>query len=410
MAVRATEPGGGSAIAKILFSWELGGGSGHLTRIAPVARELARRGHQVVALVRDPSRARGILGDLPYREAPTHRPEGASRFGPIRSFADILDRSGWGEAAVLEPLVAAWRREIRSEGADVIVMDHSPTALLACQGERVRRVLLGTGFACPPDVEPLPDLRPEPEPQSGPDPVECRVRDVASDCLTAVGEPTLGRLASLYGRVDACLLATWPEFDHYGERPGADYMGVWPGQWGSPPEWPEGEGERVFAYLKPFRALPALVRMLDRAGLPSLIHLDGVAPDKARGLESAHVRVVLEPVHLERAARECEIAVLNASHGTTAAVLLVGRPILAIPLHHEQFLVARRVVRAGAGQIASGDAPDQIANGLRRLLGDLRFRSAAAAIAERYVDFDADAAVTRVADRIEALAGEPSGG
>jgi hypothetical protein len=361
----------------------------------------------VVALVRDPARARSFLADVPCREAPTHRRE-SPLSGSLRSFANVLDWAGWGETAVLERLVAAWRDAIQSEGADLIVMDHSPTALLACQGEPVRRALLGTGFACPPDVEPLPDLRPEPEPQSEPDPVECRVRDAASGCLAAMGEPPLGRLGSLFRRVDESLLATWPELDHYGERAEADYVGVWPGEWGSAPQWPDGSGARVFAYLKRFRALPALVKMLDRAGLPSLIHLDGVAPDAARRLESPYVRVVLEPVHLERAARECAVAVLNASHGTTAAVLLAGRPILAVPLHHEQFLVARRVVRAGAGQLASGDAPDQIAAGMRRLLGDPRFRAAAGAFAERHAGYDADAGIANVVDRIDGLAELPT--
>ena len=93
-----------------------------------------------------------------------------------------------------------------------------------------------------------------------------------------------------------------------------------------------------------------------------------------------------------------------AGHGTSAALLRAGKPMLTIPLVVEQFLTARRIVSLGAGQLASADAPAQAAQGLERIVNDPRFREAAAGVARRHARFDPEAAIADVATRLERLA------
>ena len=50
-------------MARILLTWELGGGLGHLMNLRPLAEGLTRRGHRVVAALRDLSSARQFLPD-----------------------------------------------------------------------------------------------------------------------------------------------------------------------------------------------------------------------------------------------------------------------------------------------------------------------------------------------------------
>ena len=46
-------------VARILFTWELGGGLGHLANMAPLAEGLAQAGHQVYVALRDLTSANG---------------------------------------------------------------------------------------------------------------------------------------------------------------------------------------------------------------------------------------------------------------------------------------------------------------------------------------------------------------
>jgi hypothetical protein len=50
-------------MATILLAWELGGGLGNFMNLGPLAEGLSRRGHRVVAVLRDLSAARQFLVD-----------------------------------------------------------------------------------------------------------------------------------------------------------------------------------------------------------------------------------------------------------------------------------------------------------------------------------------------------------
>ena len=73
-------------------------------------------------------------------------------------FAHVLANMGWGESRELSILACAWRNQIEDIRPDAMINDHSPTALLASRGLDfpVKRIVLGSGFCCPPDTFPLP--------------------------------------------------------------------------------------------------------------------------------------------------------------------------------------------------------------------------------------------------------------
>ena len=60
-------------MGNILFTWELGGGLGHLMQIQPLAKAMGERGHKVFAALTDLSRARS-----------DPRAKGAATSGPVQ--------------------------------------------------------------------------------------------------------------------------------------------------------------------------------------------------------------------------------------------------------------------------------------------------------------------------------------
>jgi UDP:flavonoid glycosyltransferase YjiC (YdhE family) len=80
-------------------------------------------------------------------------------------------------------------------------------------------------------------------------------------------------------------------------------------------------------------------------------------------------------------------------------MLLVGVPIGLFPTHTEEALIARNVVRIGAGVAISPRAPAaDLSESLERVLKGSAHRSAAAAFASKYPGYDPRDVVTRIAD------------
>src|SRR3954470_10726856 len=119
-------------MSKILFSWEGGANLGHVDRMLGVAAILRDRGHVPVFALRDVSRTFTRVVSLGYQvvQAPTLSPRSAR----MNNYAGILATVGWAEAEVLAGLISAWRELFKLVGPDMLMADHSPTALLAWRG------------------------------------------------------------------------------------------------------------------------------------------------------------------------------------------------------------------------------------------------------------------------------------
>ncbi len=395
--------------SSILFTWEFGDDLGHIARLRPVALELQRRGHQVVFAASNLKNVSVLPASITVIPAPGPITEPVrDRIREPATFADILYNAGIAHGEVLSGIVRAWRGIFDLVRPAVVVQDYSPYALLALQGFEARSLLLGTGFACPPDIHPLPDIRawqnhyPERLQMT-----EQQVLEVLNAQLVSQCQPTLAGIGELFTRVDANCLATFPELDHYSGRADTatippDYVGVWSDLGGDQPCWPEGAGPRVFAYLKSFRALNSLLDHLGKSGNPCLVYLS--ADIDASRWQSDTLRIVDAPLDMERASHECDIAILHAGHGSTASLLLAGKPILQLPFNVEQFHTAKNTERLGAGAMAMIDNPQEITRAFDRVVADAAMLKAAKGFAKCCRDFDAVNALDNVVSRIEALA------
>lgn len=395
-------------MANIVFCWELGAALGHAGRLKALAQPLAARGHTVSFVLRDLVHTRRLLAGtgIPVYQAPLwlHRVEGLPP--GEASLADILLACGWLDADAMAGLVDGWRHLLRALGADVVVGDYAPAALLAARSLGIASAAVGAGFQIPP-AGPLPPLRDwEAIPQARMAATEARVLATANAVLARHGAAPYARAADLL-RGDVPLLCTWPELDPW-DRGAPDERWLGPtiaGAGAGAPAWPEGAGPRVFAYLRgPHPEHGAMLAALARAGCRTLCYL----PEVAAGAAPPHAHPLIAwaagPVALPVALRESAFAVCHAGESTVSQALLAGVPLLMLPRTAEAFLTARRVRRLGAGINVSEMARPLDWDGIvRGMLQGEDYRTAARAFARRHAESDADRQAETIADVLETL-------
>lgn len=391
-------------MATVFMTWELGGGLGHVTVLRPVALALCSAGHRVIFASRDLVAAERAFADTDVAciQAPV-RPRGATpAVTPVRTYADLLQNIGFSSAEDLRPTYHAWKNLFDLVNPDLTLFDHSPTALLASRMSRTRRVLIGNGFFCPPVGDVLPSMGLQ---RGAPSPTHAQEEDRVTAIVNRVVAPCgdgIAKLSDIYNEVDETLLCTFEELDHFGAR-NARYWGAWPTYPGDRPQWPEGHGRRVFAYLKPFPGLPALLHELRRLALPTIVFGYWVNETVRARFGSKTLTLTNRPVDLVRAGVDSDISILNATHGTTAALLLGGSPILQIPFYQEQQLVAERVQTMGAGLIADRTNGRHVVTQFHRLLDCNRAPRVASQFADRYREVEPMQQLEAMVGRIESL-------
>ena len=81
--------------------------------------------------------------------------------------------------------------------------------------------------------------------------------------------------------------------------------------------------------------------------------------------------------------------------------MLAGKPLLLLPTHLEQYLVARRVVDMGAGAVVSPEAPvGDLVPLIAELLSNPGYRQNAQAFAAKYAKFDQQAVISNLVRRV----------
>jgi UDP:flavonoid glycosyltransferase YjiC (YdhE family) len=241
----------------------------------------------------------------------------------------------------------------------VVVADYAPTALVAASLAGLPRVTVGSGFALPPAGDPVPALRS----WGSADPGVLRALDdrLVQRLRAAVGSnagPAIASAPAIFA-ADAHLLCTFPEIDPFGPREGVAYLGA-PGSDESALEvhWSEGPGARVLAYLKPGTPrFDAVVAGLAGLEAEVIVAAPGLSPERARELSTGSLRVFAEPLRLDPLMPEASLCVSHAGPGFAARALVAGVPLALLPLQLEQFLIAQRIEKSGAGALSSPEAP-----------------------------------------------------
>jgi UDP:flavonoid glycosyltransferase YjiC (YdhE family) len=375
-------------MAKILMAWELGAGYGHLAPLLSLARPLQQAGHELSFVVRDVVAAEVVLAGsgIPFYPAPANFVPGVG--ASLHSYPQILLSTAFNREDELTARVRAWQSLFQVLRPDVLVADHAPTALLAAHGADFPCIITGNGFVIPPDVSPLPELRPwQPEDPAVLARAEAQALERVNHVAGRVGLPKLARLADLYASAVPALF-TFRELDNYADlRKGADYWGGLPGPGGAAPRWPEGPGKRVFLYGHPFKTLPQVLESLSKGPHRTLAYIPRL-PAELRRHGSAYLGFADTLQDMAAVTRDCDAAVMTSGHSTTAAMLLAGKPVVLLPQYLEMFLIARSVEEHGAGLSAPLLKPEGILGKLERVLHEPSFAEKARTLAATHRDWN----------------------
>jgi hypothetical protein len=393
-------------MAKILFTWEIGRGSGHIAPYINLINQLEQQGHSIYFAARELDNASRLFAStqvtwIQSPQAVSHKATRKNRF----SYVESLQGLGYERADELSSLIRAWINLFTLVGPDLIIFDYSPTAILASKGYRPTApagrpgtLRIGTGFHSPPAVSPIPDFRAVLGVNQ--DPVELveneqKLLKLINQALTDNAIAAIDQVADMQ-LTDQHIFRTFKELDHYPTREKAVYGGIFQSPAGKLPQWPEFPGAKVFFYTKPFPALRSFLQALSNRKYPMLVYGDGLPADLKRHCESETLHFTDTPLDMNAVSTTADLAICNANHGASSELLINGTPILMLPRNAEQHLVAHNVETLGAGLIAPVNDARQCLVKFDQMLASDRYRQGAQRFARQYQDFDGSLLLQRV--------------
>ncbi|HWW04225.1 glycosyltransferase [Collimonas sp.] len=392
-------------MSRILLAWELGLNLGHLGRLLPVAVRLKERGHAVLAAVRDVPAAASVFGPVgvSFVAAP-YFPQGIALGRQPSGYADILLSQGWSDRNALWGLVHAWCNLFRLFQPDIVVLDYAPTARLAARIMGLPVVMIGNGFELPPTSAPLPAF-----PGYGPalqqqaEASEALALDSAGVVCAAYQVAPLAALRELF-EVEACLLATFQELDHYSARGTGRYVGPLLGKMPCEKiEWPPGNGQRIFACVRPdTQNVDMILNALAANGAAVVCFAPGFKAERLAPFQE-RIRFSAKPLDLQYLT-DADVCVSYGAEGTVAHFLLAGVPQLLAPHYVEAQAAAKRIEEWGAGLVLRGaQTVESVGICLNRLIADTHYKLRALAFSDQYRGFDAERGADAVTDVVEGV-------
>lgn len=374
-------------MARVCFSWELGQGYGHLVRYRTIITRLLERGDEVSFIAKDAARARAVFAGMAVSVLPVEpgSTPAAERLVRLNSYPEILHDFGFRRPACLRRQLEPWLDHLSRLQPDVLVADHSPTALVAARVTGVCVISSGNGFTVPPRVTPMPPLRY----WSGRGREhlaahEHRVLETCNAVLREQGAAPLATLAELLA-ADSEWILSFPELDHYGVRDGAHYLGSFTAaDFGARPRWQAVGGPKLFAYLSVSALTPEFLAAIDSLNANLCIHAPQLPAEEFARLAAPTTMVEPAPVDLKLVAATADAVITNGSLNSVSGFLAAGVPQLALPNNLERHMVGRRLELAGGGLMAPWHKPDRLPDKLRAVVGDRAYRRGAERFAARY--------------------------
>lgn len=392
-------------MSRILFAWELGGNFGHIARDLPLALACRAAGHDVLFAVADLAVCGGIAKEhgFGFVQAPASRPKSMRQGQPNAiNFADMLLRSGFADRESLEGALLGWKSLFDLFKPDLMVYDFAPRALLAARLCALPVLLLSNGFETPPKTSPLPSFRAwEPIPDRDLQRAEDLLVERVNDVLAGHGCAVIERLWDLYAG-HPLLMTCFREFDHFGARQEAIYVGPAVLLPVTQQAHFEADGQRVVVYLRSTIPLVenvfAALQQVEAEVVCIVPDLPTDWPDKY-----SRLRFHVGPVDLQALLPHASLMITHGT-GTLSAAAAAGVPVLMVPHVIENYLSSAALERQGLGIVLrKRDSVPHCLKIVQELLGNERYRDAARKLSVRYASFRPEDSVRQQLEAVQRL-------
>lgn len=334
----------------VLLIGELGTGLGHimpLFRIAEALHDVALAADQTlrcVYAVHSPDLVHPLKrkGDLALR-APRAPAQGDLK-SHTASYAEMLIVSGFANLDDLRCGVANWDDLFSLVSPDLIIADHSPTAILAARG-RIPTFVVGNGFTVPPaTLQSYPALMAG---RSAPA-IQTALCTHVNAILTDRGVPTIKHLPEFL-EGDARAVFSLPGLDPYGALRETPLLGLY--EDGLEP-FPPSLENRLFLYGH--TSVPDFTTLIKAAlatELPISAYLSGNNAEMSYLLKSQGAEVFDTPPALSDILPRTRLVVSNGGAGLSQAALVAGCPQIIYPIHTESQMTAQALHQMGCAAV-----------------------------------------------------------
>jgi len=378
-------------MANILCVWELGSNLGHLTNLKLFIDSALVSGHRVTLAARELQNVRTIIDSAEVRifQAPYLRKKQRQGLPPIISYPQLVLRQVFGSEQELEGLYLAWNSIFDTVKPDLVIYDHSPTALVASLGKNWAKWVVGSGFLIPRGDHKFFGVFPN-TPRTLEN--DQRLTDTEKNLLNIINSVLEKQAGTQIECFEACfkqceeqLFLTIPELDHYGARENGCYLGVKHLAGGAAPSWPEPSthraGPKIFLYLDDTVSVSVLLGQLLKYGSRMLVYGRELSPDLLKKYQDV-VHFSNAPIDLSAVWKQTDYFINHGNHGSAVQAFVAGVPQLMIPTHQEQLMFAKRIEMNGRGVIDRLDQKDFTASieklfSLRRKVIRLKQRDSA---------------------------------
>jgi len=339
---------------KYLLCWELGMDLGHITAIKTMACELVKRGHDVVAAVKDTVHAHSQLANLGITWVQAPYAHGVKPRGRIFNHADILYSRGYHDSHSLAGYMHAWGSLFNLVKPDRIICDSSPTASLVARSMDIPVIAVDKGFFVPPVGDTLPQLAATPNvSKSFLKEKETSVLKIINEAQTILKGPILNSFSDMFSV--SCLWTTWPEISHFGRHKESFHIGPVSNitSSGKVFKWKTSEKVRVFAYLKGSHFLSFdLLKDLLIQGCEVIAYLPGWSNQDIERLPNKQFLTASDkPIDFSNLIDDADFLASHTGIGTAHSFLSKGKPQIMIPQQTEQYLLSKSISKSGMGSI-----------------------------------------------------------